>query len=462
MYNFKANLVLRVLYAMFAVQTFYSPDEYFQCLEVAHNFVFGYGYLTWEWQLGIRSFVYPLLYALPFYLVKVLRVDYPMVVYYVPKVLSGIFAAVYDHYVYRFVMRRLPEGNEGMANVAYVVSWASWYNMYSLSRSFSNSLESVLVMTGLYYFPSQNRSILPFIVIAGISCLIRPTAALFWVHPFLYLLYHSTNKIWVIMTTATVGIYAIITMIAVDFMFYRRFILTIFNFAEFNFVRNLSAFYGTHSWHWMFTQGFPVVSFTLLPFILCKASQKANFLKIFIFSGLCLNSVVAHKEFRFVHPLLAPSIILAAIKLVNMRKMLFFVVASNVIFGGYMSLVHQKGVVNVVKYLGETMQSNETAYFLMPCHSTPFYSTIHRRDVEFKFITCEPPLESIEGYLDESDIFYKNPQAVLNDVTDDYLILFDNLGLNRSDYKVIKSFFNSHFHDDSRRTGRVLVYKKIK
>ncbi|KAL6056153.1 Mannosyltransferase [Balamuthia mandrillaris] len=32
------------------VKTYFAADEYWQSLEVAHNTVFGYGYLTWEWR----------------------------------------------------------------------------------------------------------------------------------------------------------------------------------------------------------------------------------------------------------------------------------------------------------------------------------------------------------------------------------------------------------------------------
>jgi len=35
------------------VRTAFNPDEYWQSLEVAHNLVFGYGHLTWEWAQGL-------------------------------------------------------------------------------------------------------------------------------------------------------------------------------------------------------------------------------------------------------------------------------------------------------------------------------------------------------------------------------------------------------------------------
>ena len=56
----RAALLLRVAVALLT-RTFFQPDEYFQSLEPAHQFVFGYGALTWEWFTSIRSIVYPAL-----------------------------------------------------------------------------------------------------------------------------------------------------------------------------------------------------------------------------------------------------------------------------------------------------------------------------------------------------------------------------------------------------------------
>ena len=58
------------------VQTYHVPDEHWQSLEVAHQLVFGYGHLTWEWREHIRSYIFPLLYALPFAVLRTFRLDY--------------------------------------------------------------------------------------------------------------------------------------------------------------------------------------------------------------------------------------------------------------------------------------------------------------------------------------------------------------------------------------------------
>jgi len=57
--------------------TFFSPDEYWQAVEVAHALVFKYGYLTWEWRTALRSYLYPLLFAVIYWILKILGMDSP-------------------------------------------------------------------------------------------------------------------------------------------------------------------------------------------------------------------------------------------------------------------------------------------------------------------------------------------------------------------------------------------------
>jgi len=55
-------IALRAFNAL-TIRTFFQPDEYYQSLEPAWRFVFGYGELTWDWREGIRGFLYPSLFA---------------------------------------------------------------------------------------------------------------------------------------------------------------------------------------------------------------------------------------------------------------------------------------------------------------------------------------------------------------------------------------------------------------
>lgn len=67
---------LRLINALL-VQTYFQPDEFYQSQEVAHRWVFGYGFQTWEWreQSRIRSPIHPLLLVPVYWLLKVTHLD---------------------------------------------------------------------------------------------------------------------------------------------------------------------------------------------------------------------------------------------------------------------------------------------------------------------------------------------------------------------------------------------------
>lgn len=74
-----ALFLFRIFNAFF-VGTYFDPDEYWQSVEVAHRFVFGYGYLTWEWEHEIRGFFHPGIFAALFWILKLFGIDSPEVV----------------------------------------------------------------------------------------------------------------------------------------------------------------------------------------------------------------------------------------------------------------------------------------------------------------------------------------------------------------------------------------------
>lgn len=73
---FLVAVIWRILIAV-CTRTFFQPDEFFQSLEVAHNAVFGYGHLTWEWKTDapIRTVLFPALYMPAYWLAKSAGLD---------------------------------------------------------------------------------------------------------------------------------------------------------------------------------------------------------------------------------------------------------------------------------------------------------------------------------------------------------------------------------------------------
>ena len=164
----------------FTIQTFFQPDEFFQSLEPAHKLVFGYGYITWEWQNGLRSSIHPLLYAMGYKMASYLP-DNHAVILAIPKIIGAFAAAIGETHIYIFALKY--SNNPLVAKFTLVLSLLNPFNWYVITRSFSNSLEMVLTSIALAYWPWRSKEssrLLPSCFFAFISCIIRPTNSVIW------------------------------------------------------------------------------------------------------------------------------------------------------------------------------------------------------------------------------------------------------------------------------------------
>ena len=248
-----------------------------------------------------------------------------------------------------------------------------------------------------------------------------------------------------------------------------------------------------------------------------KADNKGTIkfiLALAVASSVMALSLISHKEVRFIFPLLPVLHVLAAgpiteflwpdsTRLKRDRAALIALgILVNIGIAGYTTYIHQQGVVDVIHYLRHEYeakhmlsdaQSEMTVGFLMPCHSTPWRSHLVYPDINAWALTCEPPLhltpDQREGYLDEADVFYADPAAWIDTNMKDiktgmdnasieskesgdqatkawpeYLIFFERLRpliekkLEGSKYGECWRGFNTHWHDDRRRAGDVVVW----
>uniref|UniRef100_A0A0X3PFG8 Mannosyltransferase n=3 Tax=Schistocephalus solidus TaxID=70667 RepID=A0A0X3PFG8_SCHSO len=95
-------LILFRIFNALIIRTTFVPDEYWQSIEVAHRWAFGYGALTWEWwnSTAIRSPLHPLMFAGLYKLLAAVGFDSRLAIIYLPRLLHGILAAVADYNLY--------------------------------------------------------------------------------------------------------------------------------------------------------------------------------------------------------------------------------------------------------------------------------------------------------------------------------------------------------------------------
>lgn len=475
-------VVFRVFNAL-CISTFFQPDEYWQSLEPAHKLVYGYGWLTWEWKEHLRSAAHPLLFALIYKLGNFLGID-PVIG---PKVFQGIIAAIGDYFTYK--TGTLFVHADGGA-YCLLITMFSAFNWYVSVRTFSNSLETSLMAIAYYVWPWKTqlgpfptRRIAFSLFIGSLACIFRPTNALLWLFMGVRMVLQVPNharKIYLIVAviaSISLGINGV-----ADYLYFGEPVFPIFKFLKFNLLQSLSHFYGVSPFHYYLSQGLPLLLIGYLPLAINELiSSEASVLAHLVCFILFAYSLMGHKEVRFIFPILPVLHVLVARSLMrwdspSRKKIFALMISINIPVAIFFSQFHQRGVISVVDYVRKNDDISSLG-FLMPCHSTPWQSHMHRNDMDVWFLTCEPPLglskEERETYLDEADVFYEDPLNYLAKYVGNssrpwpsHLSFFEALlpdveeELKKQGYSEVVRFFNSYFHDDWRRKGDVLVWKK--
>eukprot|EP00092_Neocalanus_flemingeri_P000778 GFUD01000828.1.p1 GENE.GFUD01000828.1~~GFUD01000828.1.p1 ORF type:complete len:481 (-),score=176.20 GFUD01000828.1:11-1453(-) len=449
-------------------QTWYVPDETWQSVEVAHSVVWGRGFITWEWDEAIRSSLHPTVFIIVFKLLSLLGLDSQWVVVLVPKLLTGTLTAVSDYAVYQMVRRR-----EGTPTAAWflLLLQTNWFLLYSGSRTIINTVETSLFCLGLSLHPKPL-----YLSMVSLSVMLRPTIAVAWL-PICAAHLLSTLQSRGPTHLVKLSILPLLTVLVVfmiDSLFYGRWTLTPLNFFQVNILHNLGQFYGTHPPYWYLTHALlPILGPLLLPLLL-DLPRSPSLVKFPVIITLVFLSLLPHKEMRFIQPLL-PLLLYSAARYLNTwvsrppsSSWVVLMFTMNLPLALYLSLVHQRGVVDASLWLG---QSNmRSSLFLMPCHSTPLYSHIHS-NTSLDFLSCQPNLSDDPQYRDQADVFYSSPLVWLEqkfpqseeDSLPASILMFDKLlpqletFLTGRGYHMIKSFFHSHSAEG--RVGHsVLVY----
>ncbi|ORY78028.1 Alg9-like mannosyltransferase family-domain-containing protein [Leucosporidium creatinivorum] len=589
MVRLSTSLLIALSFRLFNAlvsRTFFQPDEYWQALEVAHRLVFGYGYQSWEWRHaavgaevgvkellagggggGIRSPLYPFLFVPLFWVLSVTGLDDPVLLTLAPRLVQAVIAAATDLAVKRLATRLI---GRRYGNAAIFCSNTSFFNFHASTRTFSNSMETALTTLALAWWPwedspsseaaakghaepsrYESSSLAVSLSFAAVASIMRPSSAVLWLFLGLHLLVTSrtvSRRLGVLFTTLTISAIAALGCLALDTRFYQTPTFTPLRFLHQNVFNSISLFYGANPFHFYLTQALPLMTLTQLPFVLhglylvfWRRSARTGRPGLRVAGQavgvtVAIYSLLGHKEWRFVHPLLPVLHLFAALSLVNLyatapyssylalphlpiRPLHALILAISLGPALYLTAFHCKGQVDVIHYLATLpVEELRSVGFLMPCHSTPWQSHLHRRELEVEgggsgeggrawFITCEPPVlgQDPTTYLDQSDVFYASPISYLHtrfphtvnpsfppspfpsavslpppsssDLNwrhewPSHIVVFQALleeveegketvgeVLRRMGYAEERRLWNSHWHEDERRRGNVVVLR---
>lgn len=475
-------------------------------------------------------------------------------VIYVPKLIMGLLAAIGEYYtilladkLYKLTMDKTGENTKDdkehtrVVNLTLIFTISNFFNCFFITRTFINSFEMIMTSVALYYWDwtsgknIQNADFMKSLIIGTFISLQRPTNAFIWIilgSFMIFSLVKAGSWITLIMLFRKVilatGLSTTLN-ICCDYYFYGYVTIPVLKFIKFNCTTPLSEFYGVAPWHFHLVQSLPIVSGYLLPLllhsILCPLTTKrfvSSFgnpfhqFKTIIIINIALYSMIPHKEFRFIYPL-QPFIVLLSVfdavwvwkklesKVVNLRqawlknsvyRILWILPAISMVISLILSTFHEAGSVSVIDYL-HSLKRIDSLGFIMPCHSTPWQSHLHRNDIKDLWaITCDPPLHLLNDpdahlklphYIDESDYLYDDIPKFIHEhfppltwkgykrtskryshEWPEYLVIFEHMDysfmqefLADSVYVESRRFFNTLSHWDNRRSGDIIVYHKI-
>ena len=454
----------RLLWSVLS-QSWYVPDETWQSVEVSHNIVWGRGHLTWEHDEAIRSSLQSLPYTIIFFILSALHLDYQWLVVLTPKLFAAVLTAVGDYSLYNSVKRR--DGGE-CASWFLMLTQTNWFLLYSGSRTVVNTMETALFSLGLSLYPRSR-----YLLVVSVSVMMRPTLIIPWSPLLVQHLYSTTLKRGVVKTVRMCVAPLIISVIVIvmDSLHYQRLTLTPLNFFRVNILHNLGSFYGTNPSYWYITNCLLPIIGPLLPaslYYFITGHQTDNIILTPVLASLSFFSLLEHKEMRFLQPVI-PLIIYSGARTLSRwtrshpsSAWFSLVCVLNLPLALYLSLVHQRGVVDAALWLGQ--QDNvSSAVFLMPCHSAPLYSHVHS-DIQLQYLQCLPNFSNDSNYREEADVFYDNPSESFLQSYSHFqcIVIFDSLydqmreAFQLTGHSLKKSFFHTHF-PDGRVGSNVLI-----
>ncbi|VVC37827.1 GPI mannosyltransferase [Cinara cedri] len=464
---------------LYIVRSWYVPDEYWQSLEIAHYITFGFGYRTWEWIVGIRSYISISWIVIVYKTLQFFSMDTVQLLIWTPRFLQTLFSTFSDYCFVRWIQKHSKCSNIFWSVVCYM---SCPFFAYCSTRTLVNTLETNLTTIALYYYPwSLKNKDVKFLWIVAFVCIMRPTAIIVWL-PLIMFDFFAHKRYSVIHLTRYIfiGFMALSFSIMLDSYLHGSFVITQWNFLYYNIFKKINTHYSIQHWFWYFIIGLPPLLgpiFLIFAYTAFKNLKHINRIDtdikliITILWTLLVFSMISHKEQRFLLPLI-PMIFFVTSQQIFIvcnlfRKLAYFIIILNTIVLIYLGRYHQIGSTSVMYHLAAIPQ-NSTLLFLMPCHSTPLYSHLHS-NITTRILTCEPNLHDTSNYTDEADIFFENPIKWLEESYSSskigrklptYIVMFDILSnklqtfLSDRNYKNILSMFHTDF--PSHRTGKYI------
>ena len=287
------------------------PDEHQQYLEAANRVAYGQGVMFWEYERGVRHYMYPYLLASSLHVLDFVGVTQTIVQAQVIRCCLG-FAVLGS--LAMLAHRWLRQGRTTAAFSLLSLSCFTPYFLFIGARTLSETA-AIPVLVAMIYFLDQ-RSVLAGLL-GGLIFGIRFQMALFVAPLFFALLLFPTNKTnqsTIRSSLRFMGGVAIglLSVGAIDYLTWGSWFHSPIAYFEANILEGVAASFGVSPWYYYFEPLYETVmgtSILLVPLAIFGAIYQPR-LAFAAFGFFAAHSMVGHKEARFIWPLAPVALIL--------------------------------------------------------------------------------------------------------------------------------------------------------
>jgi GPI mannosyltransferase 3 len=306
------------------ITTVFQPDEIFQSLEPAHRLAYGYGVITWEWIVGMRSWV------VPFFLSVIMRLTgwmgagssgYLLGV----TVILSILSLTSIWFAYAWARRVSGELAGWIAALACTLHFTL---VYFSPRAFSEVIAAHVLLPGLYFGAfaegkQEKKRLFLAAALCGLAVCLRLQLAPAVLVALVYFVYPGSRhsgwrypgwrRRWLPVLGGfllPVLVFGLVDKITWSYP-WQSFVV----YFVMNVVKGRASTYGTDPWYAYAEDLLRLLGPWLL--FVWHGARRSPFLAVLVLVIVVSHSFLAHKEIRFIYPVVPIALTLASIGLVE-------------------------------------------------------------------------------------------------------------------------------------------------
>lgn len=326
------KLILVITFLIHLVASIYSVgfhhlDEHYQILEFA-DFKLGVDKpsdLPWEYGARVRPTIQP---AIAYVIIEVsdlIGISNPFDQAMITRIISSIIS-IFCMYLL-FIAFKDEINSEKLTNWFIYLSFFLWFLIYTGVRFSSEGWSGSFFFIGfaLIFLKGKFRHTFTnfFLtgVILGFSFLFRYQAGIMIFGLLLWMIIIDREKWSTVIGIAAGILTAVVIGVLIDKWFYDEWVLTAWNYLDFNLIKGRASDFGVEPWYFylkeIFREGIPPFSLILIgSFIFIFISKPKSVLTWTLLPFILVHFLIGHKELRFLFPLVnvAPLIFVLAIQ----------------------------------------------------------------------------------------------------------------------------------------------------